>query len=117
MIKINNRITPTTASVPQKPAVATKAVSSSMIKPNKAIIKQIANMIISRMIANVSMLLVIVELLIVSKPNDFIVRFCQTFLVAECAQHLKVWCRAFEYALNLALSGYVLNLTAAEVVV
>ena len=108
MIKINNRITPTTASVPQKPAVATKAVSSSMIKPNKAIIKQIAN---------VSMLLVFVELLIVSKPNDFIVRFCQTFLVAECAQHLKVWCRAFEYALNLALSGYVLNLTAAEVVV
>lgn len=108
MIKINNRITPTTASVPQKSAVATKAVSSSMIKPNKAIIKQIAN---------VSMLLVFVELLIVSKPNDFIVRFCQTFLVAECAQHLKVWCRAFEYALNLALSGYVLNLTAAEVVV
>ena len=55
MIKINNKIIPPTAKTPQKPAVATKAVSSSMIKPNKAIAKQIANMIISRMIANVSM--------------------------------------------------------------
>ena len=42
--------------------------------------------------------------------------FRQTFLVAEGAERVERGRGAFENAFNLALSGYVFNLTAAEVI-